>query len=95
MGFCWIGDRSAFVSDVDFLGIQHSPRLPGAIWDHFGGGGYEHVFLADNYKHRYDHGFDAGSWCAFAFYQLRGIIGFNHCDRNRFVDECQHAAIYA
>ena len=87
--------HGAFVSDADSLGAQHCPRMPGAIRNHFGRWGYEHVFLAGNYKHRYDHGFDAGSWCAFAVCQLRGIICFNHRDRNRFVDECQHAAVYA
>ena len=95
VGFCWIGDRCYFVSDVNFLGTQHSPGLPGTFRNHFGRGGNEHVFLAGNHKHRYDHGLDAGSWCAFALCQLRGIIGFNHCDRYRSVDECQHAAIYA
>ena len=95
MGFYWIGDRCAFVFNADFLGAQHRPRLPGAIRDHLGPGGYEHVFLAGNYKHRYDHGFDAGSWGASPVCQLWGVIGFNHCDRYRFVDECQHAAVYA
>ena len=95
VGFCRIGDRCSFVYDVNFLGAQHRPRLPGAIRNHFGRGGYKHVFLAGSHKHRYDHGLNAGGWRAFALYQLRGIIGFNHCDRNWFVDECQHAAVYA
>ena len=94
MGLHRIGCRDSVIFDADFLGTQHRPGVPGTLRHYFGCRCNINVLLAGHYKYWHDHGIGAGGRCPLAVDQLWGIVGSNHGDRYRIVDEYKHAAIY-